>query len=145
MHLNIFVLVICCMSRLDTTWTMLVSSYKSMQCTEMYNLYEHPLSCTVQTVTGSAGKVQCYRLCGFWCTSGHNKRCDVFLVNTTTDGTTLCYLCHYNVNGEYLLSQLDGIEAYVTQDLTNKSKSQSLKGWQIRYFLAQLIIEMVTL
>ncbi len=126
MHLKTLLFVISVMSQLDKAWSLQVSSYKSIECMQPCNLSGSPLSCTVHTVTLPAGKVQCYRLCGEVHSLGRSTPCDVFLVNTTIDGTTWCYVCDYDDSGEYLLSQLDGVQAFVMQDLTNKGKYSML-------------------
>ena len=127
MHLKTLLFVISVMSQLDKAWSLQVSSYKSIECMQPCNLSGSPLSCTVHTVTLPAGKVQCYRLCGEVHSLGRSTPCDVFLVNTTIDGTTWCYVCDYDDSGEYLLSQLDGVQAFVMQELTNKGKYSMLK------------------
>ncbi len=114
------------MCQLDNVHMLHASLYTSIKYIDPYNLYGSPLSCIVHALAVRVGTVRSYRLrCGAMCSSRQSKKCDVFLLNTTIDGTTDCYLCHYDVNGEYLLSQLDEDMTFLTQQFTTKCKYQN--------------------
>ncbi len=119
--MNMLMFLLYYMCQLDTALPLDVFSHTSIQYMDPYNLYGSPLSCTVHSIVVPVGTVQWNRLCGVMCTSGQSKPCNAFLLNNT-DGTTECYICHYDIYGDYLLSQLDRDKTFVTLELIKNCK-----------------------